>query len=558
MLTHLHIKDFALVDHLEIELEKGLTVITGETGAGKSIMLDALGLTLGDRTDSGKVRPGCERADIHASFDISKLKFAQTWLNNHDLESHEPVDRNECILRRVITKEGRSRAFINGQTVTLAQLKVLGEQLIDIHNQHEHQSLLQAQTHRRLVDEFGNTVSLASQTKEAFRLWQKASQQLIQIQTQGEEIDARFQLLHYQVQELDKLNLEEGELNKLEKEQRLLSNSELTQENCHNIVEICSGDGAGLKDRLNHAIRLFHDIPEKPQQLGEFESLLQNALISIEEAHTDMAHFLDDIDQDPARLLEIDTRLNTIYDVARKHRIKPEDLVALHNKLTEELSTLSSGDDLLDKLEKDVATARTQYDKFANELTQKRKKACSKLANAVNKKFSSLAMDKAKLEIAMIEAVEPSAFGNEHLEFLICTNPGQKAQALQKVASGGELSRISLAIQVVTAQTSTTPTLVFDEVDVGIGGTTGDIVGAMLKELGAQGQIFCVTHLAQVASKAHQHFRVEKHMSRKEASSTLQELDGDEKIIEIARMMGGKIDSKASLDHAKQMLIETS
>ncbi len=555
MLTHLHIKDFALVDHLEIELDKGLTVITGETGAGKSIMLDALGLTLGDRTDSNKVRAGSERADIHASFDISNLAFAQKWLRKHDLEAHHAEQSSECILRRVVTKEGRSRAFINGQTVTLAQLKAFGEQLIDIHSQHEHQSLLHPQTHRRLVDEFGNTSGLAKETKDAFRAWQQASHLLEETRNQGEEINARYQLLHYQVQELDKLGLEEGEVEALEKEQRLLSNSEMTQGNCQNIVDICGSDGVGLKDRLNQAIRLFSDLPEKPEQLDQFENLLQNALINVEEAQRDMEHFLDGADQDPERLQEIDGRLNTVYEIARKHRIKPEDLVALHTSLSEELSALSSGDALLESLEKDLVAARGRYDSLADELSQKRKKSALKLGNAVNKKLSNLAMEKANIEIAITQTTGPTLFGNESLEFLIATNPGQKAQSLQKIASGGELSRVSLAIQVVTAQTSTIPTLVFDEVDVGIGGTTGDIVGSMLRELGTKGQIFCVTHLAQVASKAHQHFRVEKQIRRKQASSKLQKLDSEDKIIEIARMMGGKIDSKESLDHAKQMLV---
>ncbi|WP_086930784.1 DNA repair protein RecN [Agarilytica rhodophyticola] len=549
MLTHMHVKDFTLVDQLDIELHEGLTAITGETGAGKSIMLGALGLTLGDRSDGSKVRAGCERADIHASFDISTLRFAQKWLRENDLEQGD-----ECILRRVITKEGRSRAYINGQTVTLQQLRSFGERLIDIHSQHEHQSLLMPQTHRRLVDDFANASQLSQDVKHAYYLWQNAYERLQQAQHQGEEIDARFQLLSYQVDELNQLDLQENELEELEREQRILSSAESTQQHCQSIIDICDSDGVGLKDRMAQAIRLFNELTEKPETLAEVDNLLQTALISIEEAQSDISRYLDDNNQDPARLHHVDQRLNSIYEIARKHRVAPDQLSHLHHSLAEELSKLQSGDELLATLEQEVSEQREHYDALAGKLSQKRQRASTKLASAVNKKFASLAMASAKLKVALEKAEEPSKHGNEKIEFLISTNPGQAPQPLQKVASGGELSRVSLAIQVVTAQTSTTPTLVFDEIDVGIGGTTGDVIGNMLRELGSKGQIFCVTHLAQVASKAHHHYRVEKHVTKKQASSSLEVLQGDEKIIEIARMMGGSVESKQSLAHAKQML----
>lgn len=553
MLTHMHIKDFTLVDQLDIELHEGLTAITGETGAGKSIMLGALGLTLGDRSDGSKVKAGCERADIHASFDISALRFAQKWLKENDLGYGD-----ECILRRVITKEGRSRAYINGQTVTLQQLRSLGERLIDIHSQHEHQSLLMPQTHRRLVDEFANAHQLSQNVKQAYTQWQTTFEQLEQTRHQGEEIDARFQLLSYQVEELDQLDLQANELEKLEREQRLLSSAETTQQHCQTIIDICGSDGVGLKDRMSQAIRLFNELTEKPEELVEIENLLQTALISVEEAQSDIDRYLDSSSQDPARLYQVDQRLNIIYEVARKHRVAPEELVTLHTNLAEELSKLKSGDELLETLEAELAEKRNLYDTLAEKLSQKRQKASTRLTNAVNKKFASLAMATAKLKVTLEKTLEPSKYGNERIEFLISTNPGQAPQPLQKVASGGELSRVSLAIQVITAQTSTTPTLVFDEIDVGIGGTTGDVIGSMLRELGSNGQIFCVTHLAQVASKAHHHYRIEKHITKKQASSSLAILQDDEKIIEIARMMGGSVESKHSLAHAKQMLKETN
>ncbi|MFL0810305.1 MAG: DNA repair protein RecN [Agarilytica sp.] len=549
MLTHLRIKDFTLVEQLDIELHEGLTVITGETGAGKSMMLDALGLTLGERTDANKIRNGATRAEVHASFDISRLTFAQRWLKDNDL-----AEEDECILRRVVTKEGRSRAYINGQTVTLQQLKNLGEKLIDIHSQHEHQSLLSNNTHRRLLDEFAKAQNLATAVKDAHQHWQELETKLAAVTSETTELNARFQLLRYQVDELDQLDLQDGDVEKLEQEQALLSNVEELQGSCQNVIDICTGDGVGLKDRIGHAIRLLEDIKEKPEALKGVIQLLQNAAINIDEAQDDVERFVDSCDQDPERLHFIHERLDRIYDISRKHQVSPEALAQHHGSLAEELGAMVSGDGLVETLQEALDKAREDYEAYAASLTKHREKAAKKLAKSVNQKLQQLAMERSQFVINLCPLENPSRHGSERIEFLISTNPGQAPQALQKVASGGELSRISLAIQVVTAETSTIPTLVFDEVDVGIGGTTGDVVGLMLSELGTKGQIFCVTHLAQVASKAHHHLRAEKQLSKKGASSSLNTVDGDEKIIEISRMMGGMIESRQALAHAKQML----
>lgn len=552
MLTHLHIKNFTLVDQLDVELHQGLTAITGETGAGKSIMIDALGLTLGDRSDGGKVKTGAERAEVTASFDISKIPYAKKWLHENDLD-HE----GECILRRLVTKEGKSRAYINGQTVTIQQLRGLGESLIDIHNQHEHQSLLLSQTHQRLLDDYAETSDLVERVKAIFDQWQDLKKKADSLRLRGEEQDARFQLLHYQVAELDRLNLHKDEVESLEDEQRLLASTEKTQVQCRSIIDICDSEGVGLKDRIHQAIRLINDLAVTPDTLKEVASLLQSAAINIEEAQADVGRYLDSAEQNPERLHEVSQRLNAIYDIARKHKVLPEALFDLHQTLSHELEELSGSDEQIEKLQGQSEEKRTLYDTLANELSQKRTKAAAKLATAVNKLLKQLAMESANLQIELKNLGDNgNRYGKESVEFLISTIPGHPAQALQKVASGGELSRISLAIQVATARTSVSPTLIFDEVDVGIGGTTGDVVGEMLRELGNSAQIFCVTHLAQVASKAHHHYRVEKQLSRTSATSSLSYLNGEEKIIEIARMMGGKIDSKQSLDHAKHMLIE--
>jgi len=553
MLTQLHIKDFTLVDQLDLELHCGLTTITGETGAGKSIMLDALSLAIGDRADGAKIRQNKERAEIHASFDVSELPHVQAWLKDKDLG-----DGDECIFRRVITRDGRSRAYVNGKTVPLQQMRALGEQLIDIHNQHEHQSLLKPQTHRRLIDDFGEAKKLGESVKKSFSQWLEIDSKLDQARSQSDEVSARFQLLSYQVQELDQLSLEEGEVAALEKEQKILANADKLQEHCQNVTDICDSDGVGLKDRLNHAVRLLNEIPDKPEQLQDIETLFNSALINVEEAQADIERFLDSAEADPSRLNEIELRLNVVYEIARKHRIDPEALTELHQQLQEELSGLQSGDDLIKSLEEQRDLLLAAYTSHADKLSKKRRKAATQLSQHVNRKLSELAMEHAKFTVQLeSNNGSPTRHGNEDVAFLISTIPGQPPQALSKVASGGELSRISLAIQVVTAQTSTTPTMVFDEVDVGIGGTTGDVVGEMLRSLGASGQVFCVTHLAQVASKSHHHLRIEKSVNKKGATSVLTALEGDEKIIEIARMMGGAVDSKQSLEHAKAMISET-
>lgn len=550
MLTHLHIQNFTLVEQLDIELHDGLTAITGETGAGKSMLLDALGLTLGERTDASKVKHGADRAEVNASFDISQLEFAKKWLQDNDLG-----EGDECILRRIITSEGRSRAYINGQTVTLQQLKNLGEKLIDIHSQHEHQSLLSNSTHRRLLDDSASAQKLYEAVKVQFNDWKETADSLALAQSEGAEMNARFQLLRYQVDELDQLNVEAEEVERLESEQNALANVDKTQTHCQNIIDICSSEGVGLRDRITQALHLLQDLPEKAQPLCEVEQLLQNAAINIEEAQNDIEYFANNCEQDPERLHWINERLNSIYEIARKHHVAPEALHEQHQSLAAELNQMVSGDDYVEQLRSELSEKLSAYQTSASKLSEQRKKAAKKLSKAVNGKLNQLAMERAQLTIALHDTSDaPNRHGNEKVEFLISTNPGQAPQALSKVASGGELSRISLAIQVVTTETSTTPTLIFDEVDVGIGGTTGDVVGLMLSELGANGQIFCITHLAQVASKAHHHLRAEKHLKKKEAFSTLTTVEGDEKVIEIARMMGGMIDSKQSIEHARQML----
>ncbi|MDQ2076355.1 DNA repair protein RecN [Marinimicrobium sp. ABcell2] len=553
MLTHLSIQNFTLVDHLDLDLKPGMTVITGETGAGKSILLDALGQTLGDRADGQRVRTGAKRADIHASFDLSAITRAKRWLEEQDLEQEEHPE--ECLLRRVITSEGRSKAYINGRPVTLQQLRSLGEMLIDIHSQHEHQSLLHRETHRRLLDELAGQSALAKDVRERFRHWQALREDLAYRSANAEELSARFQLLSYQVQELDQLGLDEGELDDLESEQRTLAHAEDILQASQQLSTLCGDEEQGLSVGLHRALNLFHNLPEKSAALQEAEQLLTSAQIQVDEAQREIDRHIDNFTLDPERLQTVEERLSAIYDIARKHRVGPEQLSELEQNLRTELEQLEGGDAHLEALTQEVAKAEKQYREQAQKLSESRRKAGVKLATEVNAQLHALAMENARLEVSLTPLKDkPGAHGLEEVEFLISTNPGQTPRSLSKVASGGELSRISLAIQVITAQTSASPTLVFDEVDVGIGGATGDVVGRLLRQLGDRGQVICVTHLAQVASKGHQHLQVNKTASASSAQSTLIELTGEAKVEEIARMLGGMTITDQSLAHAREIL----
>lgn len=551
MLTHLQISNFSLVDQLELELHSGLSVLTGETGAGKSILLDAIGLVLGDRADTDKIRQGSDKADIQATFKISAQTHVERWLKEHELGADD-----ECILRRVITSEGRSRAFINGQSVTLQQLKTVGEFLVNIHGQHEHQNLLKASTQRRLLDEFGKLRPSAKELKRTFYYWHAANERLKQAQEQTEELNARFQLLRYQVEELDQLDLKDGELEALELEQKQLANVEAILESCQQIEQLCADEEQGLTRGLRSTLSLLEKLEAKSPALNNAQTMLEQALINVQEAQNEVEHEQAQAHIDPNRLQEVEARLTSIYDIARKHRVSPDKLLECHQALHDELTSLRSGDEQVAELEQEETKLREQYQAQADKLSAARAKAAKKLAKQINEKLSHLAMNHAEfaIDLAPYSSAEPQANGNEEIRLLISTIPGQPPKAIAKIASGGELSRISLAIQVVTAQTSSTPTLIFDEVDAGIGGQTGDIVGNLLRELGESGQVLCVTHLAQVASNAHHHLLVEKRIHKKGVDSKLNSLDAEERVFEIARMMGGAIDSSQSLAHAREML----
>jgi len=555
MLQHLTINNYAIVDSLEIELEPGMTVITGETGAGKSIMLDALALTLGDRADREVIRGGAERADITAGFGLPEDPAVIQWLENHDFDT----DENNCILRRVISRDGRSRAYINGQPTTLNNLRDLGEMLIDIHSQHEHQSLLKTATHQRLLDEYCGLQKISDQVRSIARKWRRLNEELEQIRSRAEESNAQYQLLSYQVRELEELALGEKELAELEEEHLKLSHGEESVLVNRQVLELTSeNDEFNLIQSLNKAIGLLQDIPYASKQTEEAGNLLNTALIQVEEASANLKHAIDHFEIDPQRLEEIDQRLALIHNLARKHHVQPVDLPELFLKLSDDLSGLSEADVQIELMEEELNKLLNNYEEQAKRLSDGREKGAKKLAREINAQLGKLGMESASFSVALIRFSDstPRGGGLEGIEFLVSTNPGQPPRPMIKVASGGELSRISLAIQVVTAQTSSIPTLVFDEVDVGIGGGVARAVGELLRKLGDRGQVLCVTHQPQVASQGHQHLYVSKSSEKDSTATKLESLDHDARVEEIARMLGGDDVSEKSREHAKELLVE--
>lgn len=552
MLTQLTIQNYAIVEQLDLELLNGMTVVSGETGAGKSIMLDALGLALGDRADSGTVRCGADRAEIIARFDIRAIPAALQWLQQQELD-----DGHECLLRRVITSEGRSRSYINGSPCPVTKVRELGDYLIEIHGQHEHQRLLKKEHHRYLLDAFSSKADLVEQTRQQYRQWKNLQTKFDHLSQQSEEKSARIQLLSYQVDELEQLNLQPGEFDALVEEQQTLANAgEILQTGQHILQLTCDSDEGNCLSLLNQCQQLLNNLKGQSPSITQTIEMLNSAHIQIEEATQEISHYLDRVEMNPERQLEVDERLSCLFDMARKHRIPAETLPQLLQELRQELDSLSLSDQELDALMQATKQSRQAYLDIASQLSERRQSMAKVLSTAVNTQLHTLGMSAARLEVALtpISPEQLSPHGLEEVEFLIATNPGQPARALNKIASGGELSRISLAIQVITAQSSSTPTLIFDEVDVGIGGAIAEVVGRLLRQLGEHSQILCVTHQPQVAAQGHQHLFVSKQAANDRIHTRIDLLPPEQRVGEVARMLGGIDVTETSLIHAREML----
>ncbi|MEQ8954531.1 MAG: DNA repair protein RecN [Gammaproteobacteria bacterium] len=554
MLQQLSIKNFATVDKLLIEFESGMTVITGETGAGKSIILGALGLALGDRADKTVIRAGADRAEVIAEFDTRPITVARRWLVENELDEAE---QDRCILRRVVNADGRSKAYINDTPVTMANLQVLGEMLLDIHSQHEHQSLLHRGTHLRLLDEFGVKPALLRELSDVYQKWQANHASLQSLQERSDESAARNQLLKYQLQELEELGLGENEAELLEQEQRQLSNADGTLASVSKAVEALSeNDDGSVLSGLDQVRRALSEIKAPATTVSNSLQLVENAALQLDEASHDLRSFLDNFDANPERLEQVNSRMGQLHDMARKHRIKPAMLSQLISDLRQQLGDYENNDLRVEQLQAEDQVLRHKYHEIAVELSTQRKQAAKKLGRQINQQLQTLGMVHARLEIALksIAQDDPTSFGAEQAEFLVSTNPGQPPRPLAKIASGGELSRISLAIQVITAATSQIPSLVFDEVDVGIGGGVAKIVGELLRKLGGSTQVICVTHQAQVASQGHHHYRVSKQSTKSGSQTRIARLSDSEKVEEVARMLSGEDYSHESLAHAEQLV----
>ena len=546
MLLHLAIQDYAVVDHLELDLAAGMTCITGETGAGKSIMLDALGLCIGDRADSRAIRPGEARTDITASFDIAKNTQAKVWLAERDLEA-----TGECLLRRTINAEGRSRAYINGTPATLSDCADLGQLLVDIHSQHAHQSLLRRPTQRSLLDTYAEAEALVVEVSNLAQQWRLLEEEHTRLVGRTEESDARRELLSYQIAELESLDTFAGELNELEEQHKLLANAAFIIESASAIASGCETQ----RDQVSRLVQLANDERMTSDSTLNLRELLQSALIQIDEAAAETARFAEGIEVDPERLRTTEERLGALHDLARKHRVAADELPDLLATLQMELESLTGGSAQLEDIERQLSDTALAWRHSAENLSAKRRDAATVLGQRVMATLSELAMHKSVFEIALIPFGDPrpDPRGAEDVEFLIATNPGASPGPLSKIASGGELSRISLALQVVAADTATTPTMIFDEVDVGIGGGIAEVVGELLHTLGKRSQVLVVTHQPQVAAKGNYHLLVAKE-GADEVHSTLTLLEGEARIQEIGRMLGGAKLTDNTLAHAQEML----
>lgn len=551
MLTHIFIRNFAIIDKLDLDLENGMTTLTGETGAGKSILLDALGLILGDRADSNNVKHGTDKADISASFDIRKLTELQNWLVENDLEND-----HECIIRRVVNKDGRSKAYINGCAVTLQQIRSAGEMLIDVHGQHEHQSLMRRDIQRRLLDDFSNHNDLLDKVRDAYNIWFESENKLKDLEEKASDRNERVALLKYQVEELEQLEPQENEYDTLVTEHNQLANIDKHISTCANTSDILYDNESSLYSLISQQINEITALDSDNKDLASIIELLNEAQTQVTEAASLSKNYLENLEHNPERLNEIDQRLNSIHEQARKHHIEPQQVFYIFKQLSDEYYQLTNAEESLDSLTTQRDKYKQTYLKLAKNISNKRIKAAKLLSTKITAAMQTLNMTGGIFEITVTqsEPLKCSAEGFDSIDYLVSANPGQPPKLLSKVASGGELARISLAIQMITAHQGHIPTLIFDEVDSGVGGATAEIVGQHLRSIGNECQVLCVTHLPQVAAQAHHHLQVNKTTTASTTETSITHLDENQKQIEIARMLGGVDITQQTLDHAQEMI----
>ena len=551
MLRHLTIRDFVIVDRLELEFAAGFGALTGETGAGKSILIDALALALGERADAGVVRAGCDKADVAATFDIGKLPQVGAWLAANDLEAED-----EVILRRVLDAGGRSRGYINGSPATAQQLREVGEFLVDIHGQHAHQSLLRADAQRALLDSHAGLTASAQQVATAYRSWRDALQILQSASTGAEALEREREQLEWQVRELDTLAFSGAEWAELEVEHRRLGHAASLIEGAQFALDVLADGEAACAGQVDRVATRLDGLASYDPALQDVAGLLQSAQAELTEAVSTLRRYVDRVDLDPARLAEVERRMEAVLACARKYRVQPGDLPALLADWQARLAALNASADLAG-LSARVDAARAEFLRLAELLSAGRRRVAGDMGAAVSVLMQQLALASGRFEVALLPLAEGAAYGLEQVEFRVGGLAGQEAKPLAKVASGGELSRISLAIQVLTSRSASVPTLIFDEVDVGIGGGVAEIVGRLLRELGGERQVLCVTHLPQVAARAEWQWQVSKETRDGATLSSIQPLGDDQRVREIARMLGGVEVTDITLAHAGELLRST-
>lgn len=551
MLTQLTINNFAIVHNVDIEFHAGMTAITGETGAGKSIAIDALTLCLGGRTDTSAVRLGATRADICARFSLQDTPAARRWLEENQLDENQ-----ECLLRRTISPDGRSRGFINGTSVPLSQLRELGQLLIQIHGQHAHQLLLKPDHQRKLLDAYSAQLPLMQKMRNAYNAWHQSCRDLAQCQQNLKEQEARQQLLQYQLRELDEFAPLPGEFEQIDAEYKRLSNSSnLLSLSQQTLSLLADSNGANILSMIYSAKYQLEELLSMDESLNNVLQMLEEATIQISESADEIRHYADKLEINPTVLFEYEQRISRQISLARKHHVSPDALPQLYQQLQDELQQIAQRENDYEVLSEQVVIHHNMALDVAQALHEQRTHFASELAELITISMQELSMPHGKFHIDVAFRAESlSTEGADQIEFSVTTNPGQPLQPLAKVASGGELSRIALAIQVITARKMDTPAMIFDEVDVGISGPTAAIVGKLLRQLGESTQVMCVTHLPQVAGCGHHHYFVTKHTDGEMTETQMLPLNKQERLQELARLLGGSEVTKNTLANAKELL----
>ena len=553
MLQTLSLRDFVIVDQLELDLSSGFTVLTGETGAGKSILLDALSLVLGERADSSQIREGSNRAEISALFrvDPQQIDHFNHWLDEQGFPLED--EGQSLFLKRTVEVNGRSRAFINGSVATLAQLREAGDQLVDIHGQHAHQLLLKGGAQRELLDRHANHMDLVTEVAQLFKTLNESRRKLEQAENAGQDVERERERLEWQLEELTELSPLEGEWTTIQSEHARLANGAKIISGCQEAIDVLSDAENSVESTLSKASANMSALAEHDSALSDISQALESAQIQIDEAVHSLNRYLQKLDLDPARLSEVEERMQALHSAARKYRTEADDLPKLLLDTTERLEALTASQNI-EALREKVQQEELAYLKQAKQLTQKRNKAALDLGKQVTAAMQDLSMAGGQLEIALLPLAEGGAHGLEQIEFLVAGHAGSTPRSLAKVASGGELARISLAISVITSKASFTPTLIFDEVDAGIGGAVAETVGKLLRQLGESHQILCVTHLPQVAAQGNHHLKVSKSQSGDKTISQVQPLGRAERVEEVARMLGGATITDTTRRHARELL----